>query len=113
MKTKTCYFCSSALDNIGCCQACKDKYDLNYVYTEYININDNGDLKLYYSRIQVPINEKQYNIVLMFLDLHTHTSINETRIYLFGAVEHIATLPICSWNLANIKNKLKLYLLFS
>jgi hypothetical protein len=110
MKTNTCYFCNPTLKECSPCQACQDKYNLDYVYTRYIDTEHNGDLKLYFSEIGLNINGIYYYVRLRFLD-YTYAPINETRIY----VNHklILTLPGYPFTPANIKDKLKLYLLFS
>jgi hypothetical protein len=111
MKTLTCYFCNSIINNPNYCNTCKDKYDLEYVYTGYIDFKNNGDLKLGFSEIGVCINEIHYRVVLRFLDYSTDTSINETKIY--AGNTHILMLPGYPFTPANIKDKLKLYVLLS
>jgi hypothetical protein len=111
MKTKVCYFCNSTLNGDGYCRACKDKYNLDYVYTRYFDRKNNDDYKLYYSGIGLYINEIYYHVELKFIDWDTYTPINETNIY----VNHklILTLPGYPFTPANVKDKLKKYLLFS
>jgi hypothetical protein len=115
MKTQTCYFCNSTLDEISTCKACKDKYGLDYVYTGYIDVNHNGnhndDLKLLSSTIGLYINQIYYNVIFKFLNYNTLTSINETIIY--GDGKLILTLPGYPFAPANLKTKLKLYVLLS
>jgi hypothetical protein len=111
MKTLTCYFCNSIINNPNYCNTCKDKYDLEYVYTGYIDDKNNGDLKLYYSEIEVYINKIIYGIELKFIDWDTYAPVNDTKIY--RNRELILTLPGCPFTPANIKDKLKSYILFS
>jgi hypothetical protein len=98
MNTKACYFCNSTLtdDNFYIyCRACKNKYDLAFVYTEYSVAYNNGDLKLYGSAIGIYINDIYYYVVLGFMNWRSQlcATANETEIY--------------------VKDKLKKYLVFS
>jgi hypothetical protein len=109
MKTKTCYFCSSIL-NRGDCQSCKDKYNLEYVYTSYFDRENNGDIKLNCSGIGLNINGINYYVVLRFWEYFTKAPMNETKIY--GGGKYILTLPGYPFTPANVKEKLKTYLMF-
>jgi hypothetical protein len=108
MNTKVCYFCNSILDIFYHCQICQDKYDINgVVYVYGSNDDDAHD----YIRIAIDINEIHYHVLLIFYDYIAGAPINETRIY--GACEYITTLPGHPLTPANIRDKLKTYLIFS
>jgi hypothetical protein len=123
MKIKTCYFCNSALNGYWHCQACEATYDLEYVYNNYVD-----DSRLCYSSIfkvnyklllviGVNINEIHYRVILRFLDWDTYAPVNETEIYdktiIYVDNNPILTLQGYPLTPANIKDKLKTYLLFS
>jgi hypothetical protein len=113
MKTETCYFCNSILNNVNCCQTCRDAYGLDYVYTTYISDKNNNDLMTYYSEIGVTINKIQYSIDYQFLDCETFIPINKIETGIYGGSKFILMLPGRPFTPANIKEKLKLYLIFS
>jgi hypothetical protein len=111
MKTETCYFCNSIINIDGYCRACKDKYNLDYVFTGYFDKENNGDLKPSSSQIGLYINDIYYYVVLRFLNYHTYVPFNETNIYRGG--KPVLKLSGYPFTPANIKNKLKTYLVFS
>jgi hypothetical protein len=110
MNINTCYWCNYPIDILGYCFICKNKHDLKYVYTGYINIKDEGNLK-YCSEIGLIINDIHYNIMLEFCNLYSGASVNETIICEGG--RRILTLSGYPLAPANVKEKLKSYLVFS
>jgi hypothetical protein len=118
MKTQICYFCKSTLGGDNLCQICKDKYGLILVYTEYnitniSYITDNiidDNLKLYYSAIILDVNSVRYHIGARHSNYGTSVPVNETAIY--RNHNYILTVPGYPFTPANVKEKLKTYLIF-
>jgi hypothetical protein len=91
---------------------CRYKYDLDYVFTGYVTVSYSQDLKAYYAVIGAIINNIQYSIEFFFLDSQG-VPLNTIQTNIYGNNIHILTLPGYSLTPANIKEKLKSYILFS
>lgn len=101
-----CYFCNESnnpwyqTDSAYWCQPCRDKHDLHAVITAFDHCKEVDHVSLY---VQFP--SGLFSVTLKMQN-------NCTSIVGAGGTVHL-TVPGLFINLNNVKDKLKLYLLFS